>query len=237
VKIITIVLVIVAAISARGQGFLNLNFESAYNLPGNPGNNGTPVSVANALPDWAAYDGPNALSDIYYVSNSFPGASTAVELESGSLAISGNNLSVGLYSGGSISQTGLVPTNTESLQFESQGQGPESGGSLQSSDLSLTLGGQSLSYSALSESLGYTVYGANIPADLAGQMEALTFSCQGPGSGYVLFDDINFSIMSVPEPSEYALIGLGAILFGLYRRRKQERSLKGNPAKPHLRKL
>ena len=65
--------------SARGQGFLNLNFESAYNLPGNPGS-GVPVSVTNALPGWTAYDGPNLLANIYYVSNSFPGANTACRI-------------------------------------------------------------------------------------------------------------------------------------------------------------
>jgi len=206
-------LVIVAAISARGQSFQNLNFESAYNLPGNPGNNGTSVAVANALPDWTAYGAGNPLSDIYYVSNNFPGVSTLVELESGSLALSGNNLSVGLYNGGSISQTGLVPTNAESLQFE----GSIPGGA----GFSVTLGGQSLSYSLLSEGPNYDVYEANIPANLNGQMEALDFLCQGPGSGNVLLDDADF--ISVPEPSEYALVGLGAILLGLRHRRKQQR--------------
>jgi len=36
VKKATVIMAIAAifAISARGQGFLNLNFESAYNLPG-----------------------------------------------------------------------------------------------------------------------------------------------------------------------------------------------------------
>jgi len=200
-------LVIIAAISARGQGFLNLNFESAYNLPGNPGFDGASVSVTNALPDWTAYQGGLALSSIYYVSNSFPGDSTSIELESGSLALSGN-FSVGLYPDGSISQTGSVPGNAESLQFEASS----------ALNLEVTLGGQSLSYSALSEGPNYTVYGANIPADMEGQPETLTFGINGAGE--TLLDDIDF--ISVPEPSEYALIGLGAILFGLYRRRKHK---------------
>ncbi len=91
-------------ISARGQDFLNLNFESAFgtgtNFPGNPGN-GVLVSVSatnaftSALPGWTAYDGTLALSDVYYVSNNAGEVSSSVELESGSLALSGNNLSVG----------------------------------------------------------------------------------------------------------------------------------------------
>jgi hypothetical protein len=217
-KRVTMILAVAALfiISARGQGFGNLNFESAFgtgtNFPGNPGN-GILVSVTNALPDWTPYNGPvgvgGALSSIYYVSNILGHASN-VELESGSLALSGNDLSVGLYQESAISQTGLVPTNAESLQFEASSPIPGAAG------FSVTLGGQSLSYSVLSEGPDYTdVYGANIPANLDGLTEALTFSCLGNGSGNVLLDDIDFSPMSVPEPSEYALIGLGAILFGL----------------------
>jgi hypothetical protein len=214
VKRITMTLAFAAIfiLSAQGQGFQNLNFESAQNLPGNPGAYGMSVSVTDALPDWTVYAGPGTLSNIYYVSNSFPGVSSLVELEGGSLALSGNNLSVGLYSGGSISQTGLVPDNAESLQFESNGDpSPIPGG------VTVILGGQTLSLSALSEGPDYTAYGANIPASMAGQMEALTFY----GSEGDLLDDIEFSSMSVPEPSEYALIGLGAVIVGLYRRRKQ----------------
>jgi hypothetical protein len=188
--------------SVRGQDFENLNFESAQNLPANPGL----VSVANALPDWAAFAGPNVLSSIYYISNNSQNGSSPVELDAGSSALSGNNLSVGVESGGEISQTGMVPGNAESLQFESSSY----------VDLYVTLGGQILSYSALSQGPDYTVYGANIPANMDGQKETLTFYINGPGGS--LLDDIVFST-SVPEPSECALLGFGAILFGLFRRR------------------
>ncbi len=221
-KRVTMILAVAAIfiISARGQGFLNLNFESAFgtgtNFPGNPGE-GVSVSVANALPEWTAWDGPvgtgAALSSIYYVSNIL-GYASNVELESGSLALSGNNLSVGLYLNSSISQTGLVPSNAGSLEFEAQGVGEGSG-------FSVTLGGQNLSYSVISAGAGYNVYGANIPSDLDGQTETLIFGCQGIGSGNVLLDDINF--VPVPEPSECTLLGLGAILFGLCRWRKPQR--------------
>ena len=199
-------------ISARGQSFSNLDFDLAQNLPGNPGNG---VAVTNALPYWAAYDGNLALSSIYYVSNNFIGDQSAVELEGGSLALSGNEFSVGLYPGSSISQTGAVPVSAESLQFEASS----------ASDLTVMLGGQNLSYSPLSDGPNYIVYGANIPAGMDGQTEALTFSILGFGGGDLL-DDIEFSPASIPEPSAYALIGLGAILAGLWRRPKSRRWLR-----------
>ncbi|HEX3626093.1 MAG TPA: PEP-CTERM sorting domain-containing protein [Verrucomicrobiae bacterium] len=201
-----LVVAMVFAVSVRGQGFINLNFESAYNLPSNPPPpNGTYVPVSNALPGWAAFDGPNAYSDIYYVSNFFYGAGTAVELASGSVALNGT-FSVGLYGGGSISQTGLVPNSDESLQFEASS----------TLNLEVTLGGQNLSYSALSKGPGYTLYGANIPGSLVGQVEELEFI----GGSDIVLDNIQFSPMSIPEPGESGLIGVGAVLFGVCRRRK-----------------
>jgi len=197
-------------VSAHGQGFENLNFESAQNLPANPGLSGTYVSVASALPGWTIFAANTVLSSIYYVSNSFPESVAQVELEGGPPAL-GGNLSVGLFSiGASISQTGLIPANAESLLFEASF--PLS--------LEVTLGGQNLPYSALSGGPNYTVYQANIPPSMDGQMETLTFGLDGPGGG-TLIDDIEFSPQAVPEPSECALIGFGALLFGLCSLRKQ----------------
>jgi hypothetical protein len=109
-----------------------------------------------------------------------------------------------------VSQTGLVPGNAGSLQFEA------------SSDVNLfvNLGGQRLSYFSLSAGPGYTVYGANIPPSMDGKMETLTFDINGAGE--TLLDDIIFSPTSVPEPSECALLGFGAMLIGLCRRHDQQ---------------
>jgi hypothetical protein len=213
----------IAALMAKcthcySQGFSNLNFESAYNLPGNPPEpNGASVAVTNALPAWAAYDGSLALSDVYYVSNYFYGNASAVELIGGSSALSGN-FSAELFDESSIGQTGSVPGNAESLIFDAEGPGHD--GSLAAAGFSVTLGGQILSYSAISTGSDCTVYGANIPADMIGQTEALDSIRQGGGSGQVLLDNIEFSPMSVPEPSEWGLIGLGTVLLRFCRRRK-----------------
>ena len=194
---VTLVIAVLNYGSGRcySQSFMNLNFELASNLPGS----GTYVYVTDALPGWSAYGGGSPLNEVYFASNTFTAAYTTVELEGGSLALSGD-FSVGLFLNGSISQTGTVPAGTESLEFEA------------SSPLSLavTLGGQALSYSALSVGTGYTVYGANIPTAMDGQTEALTFSM---GSSQTVLDNIAFSTMSIPEPPECAIIGLGAILF------------------------
>ncbi|HEX3626094.1 MAG TPA: hypothetical protein VH280_11785 [Verrucomicrobiae bacterium] len=204
-----LVLAVIVAASARGQGFLNLDFESAYGLPGSPVKYGELVSVTNALPGWTANVDKNALSDINYVSNMIYGVSTLVELEGGSLTLSGD-FSVRLDSGGSISQTGLVPDNAESLQFEAIANAQP--------NLYVILGGQSLSYSVLFAGSGYDVYGANIPAEMDGLMETLTFGIEGPS--YSVLDNIEFSPQIIPEPSEFGLIGVGAVVFEVLRRRK-----------------
>ncbi|HEX3626092.1 MAG TPA: hypothetical protein VH280_11775 [Verrucomicrobiae bacterium] len=200
-------LAVIFATTACGQGFLNLNFESAYGLPGNPPSFGELVSVTNALPGWTAYVDERTFSDINYVSNKLYGVSTLVELEGGSLALNGD-FSVGLYGDGSISQTGLIPNDAESLQFEASSV----------INLEVTLGGQYLLYSPLSDGPGYTLYGANIPAGMDGQLESLTFSSDP--RGVAVLDNIEFSPMSIPEPGELCLIGVGAVLFGVLRSRK-----------------
>lgn len=214
----TVAIAAIFTITAHGQEFLNLDFESAYNLPANPGN-GTLVGVTNSLPDWAPFDGPEALGNFYYVSNSLGDVSSPIELEGGSMALSGD-FSIGLYNSGSISQTGTVPSGAESLDFEAQGTGAN--GSLGGTGFFVTLGGQTLSFSALSQGPDYIVYGANIPVSLDGQTEALVFGCQGIGSGNVLLDNIEFSPSSIPEPGEGGLAGLGAVMFWVFRCRKRK---------------
>ena len=197
--------------SARGQGFLNLDFSLAHNLPSNPGIDGLSVSVTNALPDWTAYGGHNVLSSINYLSNSFAGFSTPVQLEAGSLALGGNNFAVGLGSGGSISQTAQVPSNAESLEFET----------ISAAGLELYLDGQIISIKEISADNGYNTYGANLPAGTAGQVETLTFFEDG---SQTVLDDIVFSSSPIPEPGEGALLGLGALVWGVYwRTRRTER--------------
>ena len=208
-KKITTMLIVTAllTISVRGQGFINLDFSLAYNLPSNPGINGLPVSATNALPGWTAYDGDNVLSSIYYLTNSLSRFSSAVELEGGTLALGGNNFGVGLF-GGSISQTAQVPSNAESLEFETSF----------ALNLWLYLGGQRIYYTEISAGNGYDTYGANLPAGMAGQVETLTFYEDG---SQTVLDDFGFSSSPIPEPGEGALLGLGALVWGVYWRRSR----------------
>jgi hypothetical protein len=68
----------------------------------------------------------------------------------------------------------------------------------------------------ISNALNYTLYGAAIPSFFIGQNETLTFTALHGGT---LLDDIQFSTISVPEPSAISLLCLGSgILF--YVRRK-----------------
>jgi hypothetical protein len=151
-------LTVIISFSSRGQGFINLNFENA-NIVFVSGT----LATRNALPSWSAYSGTNQLSTIRY-NASFGVPTPAVGLYgSNSLAISGN-FSASIGRNGSISQTGLVPNGSESLLFDAT-----------SSSYLVSLGGQNLSYAAIStgaNSFGqsYSVYAADI-SSFAGKTE------------------------------------------------------------------
>jgi hypothetical protein len=189
--------------SAHGQGFMNLDFESARLVPGpNFG------AATNLLPGWSAFEYTNQLSNIPYNQFSFIGLPADVLYGTNSYVVNGN-FSL-LLGDGSISQTGLVPVGAVSLLFDVM-----MGGSP-----IVSLGGQDLSYMAVGSGVNsygtsYTIYAANISA-LAGQVEALTFS----GGG--ILDDIQFSTQPVPEPSPLCLLLFDGVLLFYARKRNQK---------------
>jgi hypothetical protein len=201
------------ALSANAQGtFQNLNFEQA-----NPISAGNPyppeyVTVTSAVPDWSVYYG-NAQQTVMTYNAPGLGSTLATLLgPSSPVPVIDGNYSVLLQGGetasaASISQTGTIPSGMQSLLFEAQ---PGEG------SFDVLVGTQIVPFSAVGSGPNYTLYGANISA-WAGQTEQLTFSAL-PGVNNWTIDDISFSPQAVPEPSMLALTGLGALLFGLYRR-------------------
>jgi PEP-CTERM motif len=198
-------------VSASAQGtFQNLDFESAQVIfvPGNP----AAIVAADALPDWNVYYGVNQQTQIAY--NSFNGGLTLEASNSyvlsGNFSVLFNSLSFSMPI--SISQTATIPAGTQSLFFEAQ--------DTSTMPLSVSLNGENLSYSVISVSSGYTLYGADI-STFAGQTETLTFSASpfvagGPaGAGWYL-DNIQFSSLPVPEPSAsfLLLLGSGVLIYG-----------------------
>ncbi|HEV2353889.1 MAG TPA: hypothetical protein VGR89_06590 [Puia sp.] len=207
--------------AAKGQGFMNLDFESArISIIGT--NELQPfIATTNALPDWSAFWGAGQLSSVDYNPNDFA-AFTAVYLEGSNSEVLIGNFSVGLVGDGSIRQTGLVPADAESLLFDAFFSASQS-----SSPLAVSLDGQDLTYSAISSAVNssgetYTIYGADIAA-FAGQDETLTFSCPQGSSGTDILDDIQFSTMIVPEPSMLSLIfgSCGILIYARYRFQKK----------------
>lgn len=211
---------------AHGQGtFVNLNFESA-NLPVLfPGQQGGLVPVTNALPGWQAFLGTDPQSTVWY--NTPTISSDAVIWIVGPNfqfwnPIEGNfTVALAAGSGGtgflsaSLSQTGLVPSTTKSLQAKIV-TGPE--------DFVFSLGGVAIPMYALSISPDYTLYGGEVSA-FAGQTAELRITAPSmpsdPFYGFRL-DSIVFSPNQVPEPSTVGLLLFGALFLGwrFLRRRK-----------------
>jgi hypothetical protein len=207
-------LALFSMLSAQAQGtFQNLNFEQANPIPVH----GTPyVTAASALPDWTVtLDGTQQTQ----ITENAPSlGETWVMLAGpndpyGYAPIDGNYsvLLQGIVPGStaSISQTGLIPTGTQSLYFEAE---PGFGA------MDVLVGTQIVPFSAVGSGPNYTLYGANISA-WAGDTEELTFSALGGSYNNWEVDDITLSTTTVtPEPSPLVLAGLGGLLFALYRR-------------------
>jgi hypothetical protein len=78
----------------------------------------------------------------------------------------------------------------------------------------------------VSNTLNYTVYGADVSA-WAGQTAQLSFTtfAENPhqNNQYLYLDAIQFSTQSIPEPSTFALAGLGSLFVGFRRWRNPSR--------------
>jgi len=205
---------VMGTLLSDAQGtFRNLDFESAQLVfIDSPTNHW--LATTNALPGWSAFSETNQLANIQYGINGGITPSVWLSSQTNRGSIDGF-FSVGLgetvFYTGSISQTGLVPANARSLLFEMI-----TGGAI-----SVSLGGQNLSYIAISNALNYTLYGADI-SSFAGQIETLNFSAVVNYGGGLL-DDIQFSTLSVPEPSAISLIFLGSGVLFYVRHRKRFR--------------
>ena len=224
IKHIVSVTVIAGVHSCFSQGFINLNFESA-SIP-NGTSSGSAIPISEGLPGWSAYfsstTGTDQTTQVIYNGISTGGFFISV-IDSNAPVFSPiqGNYSAFLFGGGdaspysaTISQTGLVPSGTESVLFDAY----ESEASF-----IVSLGGQNIEVTALQTFSHYTLYGGNIPSSLAGELETLSFT-EPPAAGsppsFFELDDIQFSTSPVPEPSTLALTVLSDLsLFWRWRKR------------------
>ena len=191
--------------SAYAQGFINLDFESAT-IVRDTSSQWYPNAVytSNAMPGWTVTGSYFGQNDVLYDNFSLGAPAVTIYDTNGYSDVLGGKYSIVLYGGAepsagvSISQTGLVPAYAQSLSFKAVSV---------IGTLLVSLGGQSLAFFPLATYTNYTLYGASIPAGMAGQSEQLMFNALPGNNNNWLLDDIQFSSSSVPEPGA---LGLGA---------------------------
>jgi hypothetical protein len=207
---------------ARAQGtFQNLDFEDANTTAFTPPRL---IPAADAFPAWEALVGGMQVSSVGYESPTLYAA--GLNLVGSQEAIQGNYSAVLESSpdGGtaSLAHTGVIPSGTESIQLDAV---EENAGNFW-----VEINGNQVNMFPLQPNAGstpygaYTLYGGNVSA-WAGQSATLSIiqlvPTQSGGQfvpSFLELDDISFSPQAVPEPNALALTGLGALLFGLYRR-------------------
>jgi len=205
----------------EGAAFQNLDFESPrLPLVPIPGDQYGRVPISSALPGWTGLIGTNEQSSVLY-NNFFLGSSSIGLLGPGTGTIEGNytlllqagvDINSGLPRSVTISQTGLVPADSQSLQFKALGHLFDIGGP---NPFVVTLGGQSVNLVPISSSPQlYTLYAGDI-SSFAGttatlEITALPFTTLG----YTFsLDSITFS--PIPEPSTWTISVIGWLLLGL----------------------
>jgi hypothetical protein len=199
--------------------FQNLNFEQAAPVFLQDGL----ATTASALPYWTEAVGGDQQEEVGV--NAFSTGASAVSLvgPGSPVAPIDGNYSVYLQYLNpvqipSISQTGIIPLGTQSLEFEAAKY------SVGNSLVQVMIGSQQVPIAQIGSGPNYAVFGANISA-WADQQETITFSAGAPSLPYLgslwELDDITFSPNAVvSEPSPLALTGMGGLLFALYRRFK-----------------
>ena len=214
---ILILLFILLARCGVAQGFVNLDFEDAT-IPLTPvGGSTYPADPAQAFPGWTV----GANSSGFYTAiiyNSLSLGAPAVDLmgpnfpnAAGYTPLQGSYSVLLQYFGiagepPTLSQTALVPADAQSISFLV----PPGQNGIYPNYAVVSLNGVDIPLMPIA---GGRV-GGNI-SSFAGSVAQLTFSTinAGVNSGvFVYFDDIQFSSTVVPEPSEFALGALGALL-------------------------
>jgi len=194
---------------ASAATFHNLDFESAVEPLG-------PffAPIAKAMPGWHAYIGGAELTEVLF--DSATGGAPFVGLYSPAVGVIQGNYTAVLgpsaMTSVSLSQTGVVPGDTESLRFLVQvSSGPRS----MSLDnlFGVFVNDQRLPLVPLRNETAGSVFGADL-SSFAGTDVTLKFSCFAVGQpNGALLDSISFSSEPIPEPSILALMGLsGALL-------------------------
>jgi len=214
------------ALPGQGQGtFQNLGFESASLVsagdsqvqfgPAFPRWVGTVGGVQQtiALSNTVALDtaGVSIINSNYNAYGFIPGG----VIEGRFTAILQAGYGSGVPADTVLSQTGLVPANAQSLQFQAL---QTVGGGTAIIPFAVALGGQTLSLVTLGNGVNYTLYGADI-SSWAGQTTPLSFTvfAERPhlNNQYLYLDAIRFSSQPiVPEPSLFGLAALATLLLG-----------------------
>ena len=214
---------------AFGQSFDNLDFEQASVYPASPGyvpwDASSAISADYALPYWTvmedgticdAVSRPPYALDETYVGLVSPGYSPIEGSYSVQLSAYADAPS-GYFRSSSISQTGVIPFGTHSIQFLIARQA-----GLVQSGLLVIVNESPISLIELSQSGGVSAMAGDISA-FAGTTATVSFVCQAEtGGGFVSgenifnLDSIQFSPESVPEPTTVALLGVGVAIFGWY---------------------
>jgi hypothetical protein len=215
--IIQSIIAAICAFSARGQdAFQNLDFEAATI---SQGQGLGVVNTTDALPGWNVFygaNGPQTQMDFngLIVGSPLPwvvlfGTNAEISSIEGNFSVylAGQQVAFpgeGDSPAGSINQTGLVPTNAESILFKAQ---PGT------ASFVVSLDGQNIPLTDLATGPNYTLFGGDISA-FAGQISELAFTAGIFGTGWNL-DSIEFSPEAVPEPSTWVLLifGSGLIFF------------------------
>jgi hypothetical protein len=214
---LSLVVVILCCEIASGQGFVNLGFENTTLTPVFINSFSGFYDTNATVPGWTWTPLGNASG----VDQGTTVSLNSIALDAPAVTLHGTNDPYGyqairgkysiLLQGGSpfvpstsyasIGQTGQIPSTAESIIYW--------GGALQ-----VTFNGQPLSFSDMGDTSNYTIWGADISA-YAGQTGQLLFTA--PWETTALLDNIQFSSSAVPEPSEFALSGLGALLLSFRR--------------------
>ncbi len=214
-RLILIPVITIAHFAASGQGFVNLDFESANLAPTPPGQFGGQVSSTDAMPGWTGFLGTNQITQV--LQNNYTLGNASIDILgpnwSSPPVIAGrftimlqpgrDPFGSGIIVGASISQGGLIPVNAQSIQFKAS----------TFSSFAVSLDGQNLSLISLGTGPNYTLYGADL-SPFAGQVRTLAITALPAPNTPNYFDSIVFSPEAVPEPCVFGLLAVGSLLLG-----------------------